>query len=103
MDRGTGPQVRQAALASAEHGRRQGCADRPELQAVLWMDAGQGSRTDELARAAVEDRRVGRVGMDQLRSGTESDLLRHLEPGSVESGYAPRRQSLVHDDLRAQS
>ena len=82
-------QDRQAGVADVQH-RPRGRSRVPRLGRDL-----EGRR--------VEARRRHHVGLVQLRPRAEPDLLRHRQPGIVESRSASRRQQVLDDDLRAQS
>ena len=49
-----------------------------------------GSGRQVLAAAGLEDRRRHRLGVGHLRCRARHDLLRHRQPGSLESGPASR-------------
>ena len=63
----------------------------------------QGLQPQDLARRSMEDRRRLYLGLDLLRSPTESALLRLGQSLDLESEAAPGRQQMVDDDLGAQS
>ena len=82
---------------------RPGCRrqDRIRLSRVLREGSGEGSRRHLVAVRAMEARRIDGLGLDLLRPGDEPLFLWHRKPRCVESGFAPGRQQVVLDDLRA--
>ncbi len=91
---------RQARLEGVPLRARQGRADRPRFPPLLRRRPGQGSRRPYLADRRLEDRRRHRLGLDQLRSVDEDDLLRHRQSGAVEPRAEARRQQVDDRSLR---
>ena len=71
--------------------------DRTRLSRVLREGPGQGSRRHLVAVRAMEAGRIHGLGLDLLRPGDESVLLRHRQSRRLESGSAPGRQQVVVD------
>ena len=79
-------------------------ADRRRLQAALRLDEGQGSRRQELAAGQVADRRRHRLGLDFVRSRSQSDLLRHRPiPGTWNHDQRPGDNLWTSTHLRPRS
>ena len=92
---------RQGAVARVQHrpGRRR--EDRSDVSCLLREGSGEGSRRHVVAVRAMEAGWIHGVGMDLVRPGDESVLLRHGESGRLESRSAAWRQQVVVHDLRA--
>ena len=93
-------QRRQAGLARLLGRTRRPDADRRREDHPSRQAGRQGQRHGDLGRRAVEAGRRHHLGLVLGRSRAEPDLLRHRQPGHLEPGAAPRRQSLVDDHLR---
>ena len=51
----------------------------PDYRAPYAAGPGHGPRRHQLAAGKLEDRRRDRLGLDQLRSAAQDDLLRHVQ------------------------
>ena len=73
----------------------------PNFKPFYAKDQGKDLGLEYVDARPVEARWRSGLGLDFIRPGTEPDLLRHGKSRRLESGYAARRQQVVHHHLGA--
>ncbi len=96
-----GREYRQGTVARVQHRHRQGGADRPGLQAALFVHAGQGPGRDDWP-PGMEKTGAGAVwGWVSYDPEIEPHLLRHQQPRPARAAAAPGVEPVVERHLRA--